>query len=159
MAQPASATLKQEHPSPEQKAFLRKYVLDQPGMVYTIKAVTRSASSSCNIRGPFRLSKPYTFKSIVETVLEPTWAEAKGEVESNAHAHIPWSAIREVRLVATNAIVRQNIQHDFQLNFLDIDGQALFWFYIKDDRHPAVKDRSLRQGVGFKYAAASSEAE
>jgi hypothetical protein len=145
-----NATKESQHPADNQQEFLEKYVLNQPGMVFTIKMSTRQGWTSCNLRGPFRLSRPYEFPKKIETVLEPEWSVyGAGEQESNVHVHIPWQHVASVRLSNTSNEVRENIHHDYQLTFFDGDGQKLFWFYIKDDQHPAVRDKALREMVSF----------
>jgi hypothetical protein len=143
-----------QHPTDEQRAFLAKYVLGQQGMVLTVKATTSGAWASCNLRGPFRLSDPpYRFPGKEETVLEPVWAtRSEGEQESAAHLHIPWQEVAAVSLTDTNTAVRENIRHDYQLTFYDHSGHKLFWFYINNERHPAVEDVALRKLVKFSSA-------
>src|SRR4029450_5844391 len=85
-----------------------------------------------------------------ETVIDASWA---GPPESQAHLHCCWSDVRFARLLRTNDAVRKSIVYDWQLCFFATRADAvqfnpdipnpdlrLFWFYLKDSRHKAVRN-------------------
>lgn len=132
------------NPTQAQRRFFEDHILDEGGTVLSLKVVAGERRGfSVNIRGPFVLV-PYKFPKHAETVIDAKWA---GVPESKSHMHCCWPEIRFARLSEANPDVQDNIKHKWQVSFfaseesalVPDEGGRLFWFYLKDDRHKAVK--------------------
>ncbi len=139
------------NPTAEQARFLADHILGEEGTILTVKVrKDEPRGFSVNIRGPFGLVV-YPF-SKPETVIDAVWA---GDPESNCHLHVCWTEVRFARLTETNQIVRDNIDYEWELAFFaghqdasdpDWRQNRLFWFYLKDHTHKAVRKLEASKG-------------
>lgn len=143
------------HPTDIQRVFFEQNVLGEQDTVLSLKVGAASERGfAINILGPFQLSV-YQFLGSSETVIDASWA---GPPESKAHMHCCWSEVRFAQLTATNEAVQRNIGFQWQLSFFATapttaqmppsqrQGAAkLFWFYLKDEHHKAVRRLSSNQ--------------
>jgi hypothetical protein len=134
------------NPTEKQKRFFEDHILGEKGTILTLKVSGNDARGfSVNIRGPFKLAV-YNFPTQSETVIDAEWA---GGQESDSHMHCCWTEVQFAKLYPTNQAVQRNIGYRWQLSFFTSRQDAendrrLFWFYLEDDNHKAV--RKLQQG-------------
>lgn len=138
---------KLNEPSSKQREFLEERILGEEDTILTVKRFEeeRALGFSINIRGPFVLEE-YPF-AVAETVIDAAWAKQPGQIESRCHLHCSWSEVRFAAFGNTNSAVQKNIGYNYQMAFYSNEeraktcdvNKALFWFYIKDANHKALK--------------------
>ena len=137
-------------PSLAQKQFFDQYILGEESTILTLKLVNHEQRGfALNMRGPFIL-QCYNFPDgRSETVIDAAWA---GRQESNSHLHCCWTEVRFAKLSRANPAILRNLGYHWQLAFFATkddatnDHHRLFWFYLENDNHKAV--RGLINKVG-----------
>jgi hypothetical protein len=135
----------QRHPTGAQRKFFDAHVtqlteVPEPSSE-TVLVLKTERGQSVNIRGPFRLAK-YTFDDKgEETVIDVAWTHLA--TESEAHLHVSdWTLVRYYRLKRANQAVIDQVGLHWKLELLESDGfkaNPLFWFYLRNEGHPAYQ--------------------
>jgi hypothetical protein len=148
----------QLHPSDNQRLFFEQHILGEEATIFTLKVRRESERGfAVNVRGPFVLAE-YPFDE-PETVIDASWAGDPGSPESRCHLHCCWAEVRFAKQTETNPAVRRHIGYQWQLAFFatreDAEGKPdrrLFWFYLRDDEHKAVRNLRGRLGAVLPIA-------